>query len=594
MAEVCRDLLKEWCEAMHRLQIRNTNNPRLDGGLLCPACGKIHGRCFEAMYPFLCMAAFERDEKWVKAAERLFIWAENTVSQEDGSFLNDIDSGWKGTTVFNVIQLADCLLFHEALLSDETRSAWRQRLKLAAEFLYRFDELKDNNINYPISNALALYECWLVLHEERYKRKAEELAEPSGLPFTEHDLLYGEGVPREKRSPRGCRPIDIGYNVEETLPSLALYGHLSGDRRALEAAERGLAAHLLFLLENGAWDNSFGTRNYKWSYWGSRTSDGCALGYLLLADDNPDFVLAAVRNLNLLKECTVDGLLAGGPHYRLAGQSPCVHHTFTHAKVLAGILDRNLVRKGVDDRAERRLPRQRTEGIRYYPETESWTATKGSMTATVTACDWEYLPGGHVGGGTLSLLHHERLGTLLCAGMSRYTLKEPNNMQVPCRVRQECLAVRIEAEKDGIVYSSLYDDDVRVSVEGGLVTASGKLRDEKRRTLSGREQSYCFTYQVSGEELRIRAEFDDGTLICPLVSGADEAVLVEESGKRVIICKKNGQVLMESNREMRLPYSTERIFNLIPGLQALRLQINPQAGWAEVGIRVESGEEDGL
>ena len=216
------------------------------------------------------------------------------------------------------------------------------------------------------------------------------------------------------------------------------------------------------------------------------------------------------------------------------------------------------------------------------------------MTATVTACDWEYLSGGHVGGGTLSLLHHERLGTLLCAGMSRYTLKEPNNMQVPCRVRQECLAVRIEAEKDGIVYSSLYDDDVRVSVEGGLVTASGKLRDEKRRTLSGREQSYCFTYQVSGKELRIRAEFDDGTLICPLVSGADEAVSVEEDGKRVIICKKNGQVLMESNREMRLPYSTERIFNLIPGLQALRVQINPQAGWAEVGIRVESGEEDGL
>ena len=149
MAEVCRDLLKEWCEAMLRLQIRNTDNPRLDGGLLCPACGKIHGRCFEAMYPFLCMAALERDEKWVKAAERLFIWAENTVSQEDGSFLNDIDSGWKGTTVFNVIQLADCLLFHEALLSDETRSAWRQRLKLAAEFLYRFDGLKDNNINYP-------------------------------------------------------------------------------------------------------------------------------------------------------------------------------------------------------------------------------------------------------------------------------------------------------------------------------------------------------------------------------------------------------------------------------------------------------------
>lgn len=109
-----------------------------------------------------------------------------------------------------MIQLADCLLFHEALLSDETRTAWRQRLKQAAEFLYQFEELKDNNINYPISNALALYECWLVLHEERYKRKAEELAEPSGLPFTEHDLLYGEGVPREKRVQEAAAPSMSG------------------------------------------------------------------------------------------------------------------------------------------------------------------------------------------------------------------------------------------------------------------------------------------------------------------------------------------------------------------------------------------------
>ena len=37
-------------------------------------------------------------------------------------------------------------------------------------------------------------------------------------------------------------------------------------------------------LPDGAWDNSFGTRNYKWSYRGSRTSDGCAAGYGL-ADD---------------------------------------------------------------------------------------------------------------------------------------------------------------------------------------------------------------------------------------------------------------------------------------------------------------------
>lgn len=31
----------------------------------------------------------------------------------------------------------------------------------------------------------------------------------------------------------------------------------------------------------------------------------------------------------------MDGLLAGGPHYRLAGQASCVHHTFT---LLAGFI----------------------------------------------------------------------------------------------------------------------------------------------------------------------------------------------------------------------------------------------------------------
>lgn len=594
MEEVCRDLLKEWCDALLRLQIRDTSNPRLDGALLCPACGKIHGRCFEAMYPFLCMAALEGEEKWVKAAERLFVWAENTVSQKDGSFINDIDSDWKGTTVFSVIQLADCLLFHEDLLSEETSAAWTQRLGQAAEFLYRFDALKDNNINYPISNALALYECWLVLHEERYKRKAEELADPSGLPFSESNLLYGEGIPHEKRSPRGCRPIDIGYNVEETLPALALYGRLSGDGKVLEAANKGLTAHLPFLLENGAWDNSFGTRNYKWSYWGSRTSDGCALGYLLLADGSPDFASAAVRNLNLLKECTIEGLLAGGPHYGLAGQAPCIHHTFTHAKVLAGILDRKLEIKGTNERRESLLPRQRAVGIQYYPETESWIMTKGSMTATVTAGDWEYLPGGHVGGGTLSLLHHERLGTLLCAGMSRYTLKEPNNMQVPYRVRQECQAVRIEAETDGILYSSLYDYNVRMECEGDTVTARGRLRDIKHETAPDRDRNYCFSYRLSGKELYIQAEFDDGTLICPVVSGADETVVVDETGKRITICKKNGAVVLQSNRLLSLPHGTERIFNLVPGLQALRVQINPQEGVEKAWIRICSGAEGTL
>lgn len=109
----CRELLEDWCLALRNLQVRGTGNPRLDGGILCPACGRIHGRCWEAMYPFLHMAKVSGDESWIQAAQELFQWAEHVVSQPDGSYLNDLDSDWKGTTVFNVIQLADCLLFQD-------------------------------------------------------------------------------------------------------------------------------------------------------------------------------------------------------------------------------------------------------------------------------------------------------------------------------------------------------------------------------------------------------------------------------------------------------------------------------------------------
>ena len=49
-------------------------------------------------------------------------------------------------------------------------------------------------------------------------------------------------------------------------------------RLARLAVATSLRAHLEFMLPDGAWDNSWGTRNYKWTYWGSRTSDGTVPG----------------------------------------------------------------------------------------------------------------------------------------------------------------------------------------------------------------------------------------------------------------------------------------------------------------------------
>ena len=74
------------------------------------------------------------------------------------------------------------------------------------------------------------------------------------------------------------------------------------------------------------------------TYWGSRTSDGCQIAYGILGEKNPLFAEAAARNTELLQNCTRDGLLHGGKMYDSAGELPCTHHTFCHAKALAALV----------------------------------------------------------------------------------------------------------------------------------------------------------------------------------------------------------------------------------------------------------------
>ena len=105
--KLSEELLHQWCESLLKLQIKGTGNPRLDGGILCPACGMIHGRCMDAVYPFMRMAkeAADRNDgkesrRWIQASRDLFKWADYAVQQENGVYWNDIGSAWTGTTVF--------------------------------------------------------------------------------------------------------------------------------------------------------------------------------------------------------------------------------------------------------------------------------------------------------------------------------------------------------------------------------------------------------------------------------------------------------------------------------------------------------------
>ena len=54
--------------------------------------------------------------------------------------------------------------------------------------------------------------------------------------------------------------VDIGYNVEETLPNVLRYAQLIDDEP--DRHDASILAHLWFFLEDGGWDNSFRTHQH--------------------------------------------------------------------------------------------------------------------------------------------------------------------------------------------------------------------------------------------------------------------------------------------------------------------------------------------
>ena len=107
------NLLKDWCNGMIKVQINNPSNLEEHGALGCPSCSHIHGRCMDAVYPFLYMADKTGDKKYTEAAKLVMTWAENNVSQENGAWtVIKNPKSWKGITIFGAIALAEALHYH--------------------------------------------------------------------------------------------------------------------------------------------------------------------------------------------------------------------------------------------------------------------------------------------------------------------------------------------------------------------------------------------------------------------------------------------------------------------------------------------------
>ena len=599
------DLLKTWCDGMLARQVTEFRDPAFYGGLLCPACVLIHGRCGDAVYPLLKMAHSTGDAKYLRAAMLLHEWSEAQVSRADGSWVNDVTlSTWKGITVFHAIALAEALEHHGEVLDTATRKQWTDRLARAAKFLDGFITIETGNVNYPVTATLAFVLCGQVLGDSHYIERGRKLALRVMEQFTPDGFLFGEGHPLDGVSPKGCRPVDLGYNVEESLPSLALYSLLADDKPVRDQVIAAMKTHMEFMLPDGAWDNSWGTRNYKWSWWGSRTSDGCHSGFVLMSKYEPRFREVARRNAELMAACTHDGLLYGGPDYHIHGDLPCIHHNFTHSKALATVLDRGSFSAETGRRLA--LPRDEAYGLKTFPVIGTRLAAVGPWRATVTEYDWEYVEdvqagsggesgGGHASGGALSQLYHRELGPILVASMTKYAMIEISNQQEFRDAPHMTLTPRVEcAGKE--TYTSL--DDLKAALTANraageiVFDAQGRMLTTGHKPIAGGEVRYHLIYRLSEGGVELTASVSGAgpapmRLIVPVVARASEP-MEQPDAKTVRITKAKGTLTVRTDAaEGFEAVPKERTFNLVPGFEAVPLAVVLQPG-KEVRVRLEA------
>jgi len=599
------DLLTTWCDGIIARQVTAMRERALYGGLLCPACVLIHGRCGDAVYPFLRMARSTGNSKYLDAAVRVHEWTEQQVGRSDGSWVNDVNlSSWKGITVFHTIALAEALHHHGELLDAATRRKWTERVARAAKFLDGFMTIETGNINYPVTSSYCFALCSQVLGDSHFLDRARQMAHSCLDYFTPNGILFGEGHPLKAITRKGCHPVDLGYNVEESLPSLALYALATNDQPILEHVIAALKTHMEFMLPDGAWDNSWGTRNYKWTWWGSRTSDGCHPAFVLLAQHEPKFREVAWRNLELMAACTHDGLLYGGPHYSRHGDLPCIHHTFTHAKALATVLDQ----AGTDLEPKRRLslPRDEPYGLKTYPEIGTRLAAIGEWRATVTEYDWEYVEhvqagggapgGGHASGGALSLLFHRTLGPILTASMTDYQAIEISNQQAHRDYPHMTLTPRIECTTD-VTYTSLSDFEASLAVTSSQseisLDARGRLLTASYQPIPNGGVHYQLLYRLSPAKVEIVASADGKApallrFVLPVVSQHEELIEHPATNAVRIVKNKDRLVIRTDAPQGFEPLSSDRTFNLVPGFECLPLVVTFQPGKE---IRIELSAE---
>ena len=535
------NLMKNWCDELLKTQL-SMPDPLLDGAILCPGCAVVHGRCADMVFPLVLLYSQTGSEHYLTAAKKLIDWTEYNLLSENDDYRNDLANRWKGTNIFTCLMLGETLHRFKDVLDEETFTKWDAIFRRRAAASIGWCEKAGPHINYNAGAAAMFAFAYNYTGEQKFLDNALKQEAFCRAHFDNQGLFFGEGKPLDGTTAKGCHFIDMGYNLEESIPLLVMHALWIKDDKKLKFYVDRAIDHLGFLLPDGAIDNSWGTRQNKWTYWGSRTSDGMHEGFVYVASDNPVIAKAVRRNVELLERCTTHGRLYGGLMYHSANEPACVHHAFDKVKSLAVLY----LEMGdeFDTCLDAVLPRE-IEGVKAYQNGNLYTVTKGDFIATVNACDTHIYHASETGGGAISMLYNKNYGAVMAATLYCFVATEPMNMQIQRNVDEEvCNTARLGRSDT--------DKTVELFNDGYSITAKSE------------QSGFSIKYDFCDDAVIISILSDkDSEYVLPIISENDDEVKVLGSE---IIFKNMLSVCADVKCEIT-PDGNKRHFHPVGGFQ---------------------------
>ena len=476
----CYESLSVLSKALLDLQ-RTEKGDKEFGALNCPACGVLHTRAAEAVYPFAVMFKHTSDKKYRDAAIRVGNWLIRQ-QQPEGQWI-ETPWAWTGTTADQLLMMVRAFPILSPALSAEEVLRWKGSIKSAADYLVRVMSPDFASINYCPTSAAALAMTGALIPDPAYREKARLLAHWTVAKMDEDGFIQGEAA----RSFGVKYGVDLGYEMDMSLWGLALYAREMRDQVVEQAVRRSLAKNLPFVYPNGAIDGSWGSRCYKWTTFGSKTADGPQILFSLFAQEDARYVTAAIRNLRYLRTMMRDGLIGNGPHFwRVFSDQLCNYPTFARAKNLALAVE--LGYQGVSHTPS--LPSEVPGWLRYYPTVNMALARSANFMVTIAGYGYKDLTntnGGqynqHPTGGSACNVWVKDYGFLQTSSQTTYVRGETMHMPI-VKDTVICLTPRIEFSDTNGYFTNLYEFEGRMSTHSSpdtvaWISTTGELKNER-------------------------------------------------------------------------------------------------------------------